>query len=393
MTSPRPVARTTGLTLVAIITVGAGMLFASTAAVGVGGVILAAVLLDLAFFALTDLRHGMPQLVRQVGPDPSQVGDIVTVRLSLPRPKGSFIDGAGLTETVPAALSTRMRVRPGTDTRSTTELSYDLAAPHRGRWTLGPCAIDRHSGLGLWWGRAHDRTVSRITVWPRLIDLGWSPAQPDREGTMGHQAQVQPSADNSTVRAYIPGDDLRRVHWRSSARRGELMTRAEEPIDAERACAEVLIAPGTDPATREAAISLAASWLRAMAQARHRVELACGGEVRHGDLVDHLNRLAVVTSAELARPLPAVVDGGIVLAVVTTAGDDAGLIEALGPAPARTFVGPPAGLAVVWSDDESMGPDLSQLGWSALVLAHDARLDEAVEHLARFQSGVRLVGL
>ena len=42
------------------------------------------------------------------------------------------------------------------------------------------------------------------------------------------RARVEPTGDFMTLRDYAPGDDLRHVHWRSTARRGQLMMRQNE---------------------------------------------------------------------------------------------------------------------------------------------------------------------
>jgi len=84
-----------------------------------------------------------------------------------------------------------------------------------------------------------------------------------------------------TLRDYELGDDLRRVHWRSTARTGELMIRQDEARWRSRAAVVLDVLPGAhDAASFEAAVEAAASVTARLARLRRRVELiTSAGEV------------------------------------------------------------------------------------------------------------------
>jgi Protein of unknown function DUF58 len=97
------------------------------------------------------------------------------------------------------------------------------------------------------------------------------------------------SAEDVTVREYRRGDDLRRVHWRSSAHAGELMVRREEQPWQSRATVFVdnrrHAHHGSGPASSlEYAVAAAASVAMHLAQRGFRVRLvtADGGDTDHG---------------------------------------------------------------------------------------------------------------
>src|SRR5690606_5989415 len=83
-----------------------------------------------------------------------------------------------------------------------------------------------------------------------------------------------PSPDDAGLRSYRVGDDLRRVHWASSARRGELLVRSDER--AGRRTASVLVDLPPDRAGIEWTVSLGASMGLAALDAGHPVRLLGG---------------------------------------------------------------------------------------------------------------------
>jgi uncharacterized protein (DUF58 family) len=108
--------------------------------------------------------------------------------------------------------------------------------------------------------------TSQLVVLPAVVPLAGLPAGGELGAAAGGTRTVGTSrgGDSLIVRSYQHGDDLRRVHWRTSARRDELMVRIEEC--SERCGATVLLDHriaahrGTGPTSSlEYAVSLAAS--------------------------------------------------------------------------------------------------------------------------------------
>lgn len=110
------------------------------------------------------------------------------------------------------------------------EITYTLRPQQRGRHRVGPLLTDLRDPLGLARAlRAHDETTDVLVtpvVWP--LDAGnHTGANSDGSDASLHQVGFRGS-DDVLIREYRPGDDTRRVHWKSTARTGELMVRREE---------------------------------------------------------------------------------------------------------------------------------------------------------------------
>ncbi len=169
-------------------------------------------------------------LVRTVAPQLVQVGQPVHVELSLGN-EGSRAQGVLLLEEqLPYALGSRPRfvLDPQPDRRH--RVTYTVSSELRGRFELGPLSVRQTDPFGMVELGRSFQTTSAMTVTPRIVPLPpvsfggvWSGSGDNRP-----RASSTGSAEDVTVREYRRGDDLRRVHWRSSARVGELMVRREE---------------------------------------------------------------------------------------------------------------------------------------------------------------------
>src|SRR5437764_633303 len=77
---------------------------------------------------------------------------------------------------------------------------------------------------------------------------------------VGVDGRVEPTGEFMTLRDYAPGDDLRHVHWRSTARRGHLMMRQNETRRRAPVLLMLDVRPGAhDRATFERAVEACAS--------------------------------------------------------------------------------------------------------------------------------------
>ncbi|WP_330457269.1 DUF58 domain-containing protein [Streptomyces sp. NBC_00820] len=136
-----------------------------------------------------------------------------------------------LQDRVPYVLGPRPRfvldrVEPG----GRREVSYRVRSDLRGRYPLGPLQLRLSDPFGMCELTRSFAAYDTLTVVPRVEPL--APVRFGGEATGygdGRQRALALSGEDDVIpRGYRYGDDLRRVHWRSTARYGELMVRREE---------------------------------------------------------------------------------------------------------------------------------------------------------------------
>ncbi|GAA3396598.1 DUF58 domain-containing protein [Streptomyces roseoviridis] len=160
------------------------------------------------------------------------------------------------------------------------EVSYRVRSDLRGRFPLGPLQLRLSDPFGMCELTRSFSAHDTLTVIPRTEPL--PPVKPGGESPgygEGQQRALALAGDDDIIpRAYRHGDDLRRVHWRSTARYGELMVRREE--QPQRARCTVLLDTryiayeGTGPDSAfEWAVSGAASVLTHMLERGYSVRL------------------------------------------------------------------------------------------------------------------------
>ena len=113
---------------------------------------------------------------------------------------------------------------------NTTTLRYELRPPHRGRFEIGPLEVEIGDGFGLATSSIVVGTPEPLIVTPEVIALaesGLSMPAGDGEARL-LQRRAAGDDDDVMTREYRRGDAMRRVHWRATARHGDLMVRQEE---------------------------------------------------------------------------------------------------------------------------------------------------------------------
>lgn len=114
-----------------------------------------------------------------------------------------------------------LRLRAGRETT----VRYPVPTGRRGVVPVGPLRVIRRDPLGLLTMARSNGPVDRVWVYPKLHPLTAVPAGVVRslDGLVDRVPHGSITFD--TLREYVIGDELRHVHWRTSARVGELMVR------------------------------------------------------------------------------------------------------------------------------------------------------------------------
>ncbi|MFF9108376.1 MULTISPECIES: DUF58 domain-containing protein [unclassified Streptomyces] len=136
-----------------------------------------------------------------------------------------------LQDRVPYVLGPRPRfVLDRVEAGGCREVSYRVRSDLRGRYPLGPLQLRLSDPFGMCELTRSFSSYDTLTVIPRVEAL--PPVRLTGEATGygdGRQRSLALAGEDDVIpRGYRYGDDLRRVHWRSTARYGELMVRREE---------------------------------------------------------------------------------------------------------------------------------------------------------------------
>ncbi|HEX6310032.1 MAG TPA: DUF58 domain-containing protein [Acidimicrobiia bacterium] len=225
---------------------------------------------------------------------------------------------------------------PGEQARA----AYRVPTSHRGRFRVGPLAVSATDPFGLARRTWPLGGLDDVTVCPRVHDIV-APSQPGGrlvaavESVRARALASETGEEFLTLRAYELGDDLRRVHWRSTARTGELMVRQDEAQWRARAVVLLDVRPEAhDSASFEVAVEATASVVERLTRMRRRVEVITSagqplGRTRRGGgsgakgVADQLATIAPGGDDRLAAVLASLRvrrQAALVVAVLGTAG-------------------------------------------------------------------------
>jgi uncharacterized protein (DUF58 family) len=292
-----------------------------------------------AWLAVRQARAGL-RIGHAVSPSRVVVGDTAEVRLVLGNPQSLGTGPLRITETVPGGRPLRFSVA-GVRGRQRRTVAYPLPQLRRGRYTVGPTTVIASDPFGLVTADTRSTDTAQLVVQPKRIPLaplalpmGWR----DGAATLSHSVGSGGS-DDASVRVFRHGDDLRKIHWRSTAKTGTLMVRQEErPWHGEtlvlldsRALAYPVLPHEDESPALEWAISAAASIGCHLSERGRRVTVVTGsGQLAHNEVNAILDLLAETEPALRGdvQPLSAAL-GGL--------GRDASVFALLGAAPHATI--------------------------------------------------------
>ena len=165
---------------------------------------------------------------------------------------------------------------------------YRLLCARRGHYILGPVKAESGDLFTLFTNQerrlVRDRIIVYPQVWP-LAELGFPTRAPFGDLRTRRSLILDPTRTQG-IRDYRPEDSFRHVHWKASARRGELQTRVYQPTT-DMSLMVVLNAAtmpkvwlGTRPDLLERAVVVAASIANYAAERRWTLGLLSNGVPR-----------------------------------------------------------------------------------------------------------------
>jgi uncharacterized protein (DUF58 family) len=298
----------------------------------VGAAAIALVAVALVLVNVTRLRLAV---ARQVTPPRVYAGSPSRVELSVRNDSYRATPVLRLFDPVTGTRGAEVLVGP-LEPDDTTRAAYRLPTDKRGIVRIGPLEVVVSDPFGVASSSIVAAPVTELTVFPHIDDIV---PVPHTSGYDPHAGAEHPSAlgrtgeDFYALRPYVVGDDLRRVHWPSTARRDELMVRQDElPWQGRVTVLLDVRRSAHTPASLELAVSAAASIVTASWKRRDLVRFATtdgtdfgfgGGQPHAEAIMEHLATVAATGAGTLRGMVDAVgrdgTSGALVVVVASIA--------------------------------------------------------------------------
>ncbi len=272
---------------------------------------------------------------RTVDPVRVPVGSPARVLLRLSNlsrlPTGTLM----LEDRLPYALGSRPRlVLERLVGQRASTVAYNVRAEVRGRYEVGPLVVRLTDPFGLCELSRSFTSIGKLTVVPQVVSLPSIRLASEYAGSGDSRARsvAVHGEDDVATREYRDGDDLRRVHWRSTARAGELMVRREEQPWESRATVVLDTRRqghrGEGPTSSfEWAVSAAASIALHLRRNAYKIRLVMGSGVDvdaterdgEGPILDHFAEVTMSAANDIVSLVERVKrrgDGGLVIAAL-----------------------------------------------------------------------------
>ena len=201
-----------------------GIEFVVAATAGIAAVLLA--------LLLRHLRPSQITVKKRLSPRRVPTGDSARVDIELHNNRSRRTPLLRVHDAVPGTRGFTVEVAPIEAKGGIARASYRLNTTSRGLHEIGPVTIHDSDAFGLVERKQVIPSLLQLIVHPRIEPIGQIPVRSAEDTLLGHKrnhALGLSDSDFDGLRPYAPGDDLRRVHWLSSARQDELQVRQPRP--------------------------------------------------------------------------------------------------------------------------------------------------------------------
>ena len=238
----------------------AGRLFGTVEFLVVGTVGIAAIAIAV---GLRRLRPSRLAIARQLTPPQVPAGEAARVDLEVVNHARYRSPLLRLHDSVSGTRGVHLSLAPLEAEGGTCHGAYRLPTTRRGVLDLGPIRVEDVDALGLARRSHHVDTRVRLIVHPPIEHVPPIKVPAGDDPLLGHELKQSLGLSDEEfdgLRDYVPGDDLRKIHWPSSARSGDLQVRQFRPPRHGRLSVVIdTRPPGDDPYALDATTSIAGS--------------------------------------------------------------------------------------------------------------------------------------